>query len=86
MAEESEKNLGFISVLVLHLFFVTIAKKYPIVAKWCPFIQGIYWINKEHFLFSLVYQIIWIAALLCIIIAYLGLYQNDVVERKIKRA
>lgn len=85
MLEESGKNIGFTGVLMVHLISVTIGAKHKLFAKWCPWIQGIYWLNDSYQLFSVLYQMVWIVVVVVAMMHYLKWCQNDVLTRKMKR-
>lgn len=85
MMEESGKNIGFTGVLMVHLLSVAVGAKHVEVAKWCPWTQGIYWLNSNHQLFSVIYQMVWIVVVVFVIMHYLKWRQNDVLTRKMKR-
>lgn len=85
LMEENGKNKGFTGILILHMISVTMGAKNAIFAKWCPLSHGVYWIHMEHQIFSVIYQGIWIAVIVFVILKYLDLHQNDVLTRTIER-
>lgn len=85
MVDESGHDLSVICVWIAHLILVMIGATSDIFGKWCPLTQGIYYINRNHALFSQVYQCGWIVLILSITIMYLKCYQNEVVTRKKSR-